>query len=141
MTIYFAETTVAGQRELLCRWTERFYTEKRRVRIRVDSMVAAQFIDQLLWTFSQSSFIPHLIFSPGGMPPEVPVVITPGEFQLEGFDALVCDWPADLEFMSGFDVSVHFILRDDSQRRQQSRVLWQKARDLGLGPVHVPYGE
>jgi len=141
MNIYFVETTVAEQRELLCRWTERFYMEKKRVRIVVDSMAAGQFIDQLLWTFSQSSFVPHIISNPGATPPSEPVVITPGEFQAEGFDAVICDCPANLEFMSGFNTAVHFILRDDPERRQQSRILWQKARDSGLNPVHVPYGQ
>jgi DNA polymerase-3 subunit chi len=141
MTIYFVETTVAEQRELLCRWTERFYMEKKRVRIVVDSMAAAQFIDQLLWTFSQSSFIPHTIFNSGAAPTSEPVSITPGEFEAAGFDAVICDCPADLEFMSGFESAVHFILRDDAERRQQSRILWQRARDSGLKPVHVPYGQ
>jgi hypothetical protein len=30
-------------------------------------------------------------------------------------------------------------MRDDDERRQQSRTLWQKARESGAGPVHVPY--
>jgi DNA polymerase-3 subunit chi len=139
--IYFVETTAAEQREFLCRWTERFYMEKKRVQIVVDSMAAAQLIDQLLWTFSQSSFIPHVILSPGAAPPAEPVLIMPGAFRAAGFDAVICDCPADIEFMMRFDTAVHFILRDDSERRQQSRVLWQRARDLGLNPVHVPYGQ
>lgn len=139
MSIQFVETTVAEQRDLLCRWTERFYMERKRVRILTDSMAAAQYIDQLLWTFAQSSFIPHAIAGPGEKSPAEPVIITPGEFQAIGFDALVCDCPADLEFMSGFQTAVHFILRDDEERKQQSRILWQKARDSGLNPVHVPY--
>ena len=141
MTIYFVETTVAEQRELLCRWTERFYMEKKRVRIVVDSMAAGQFIDQLLWTFSQSSFIPHALFNPGAGPFCEPVLITPGEFQATGFEVVVCEYPAGIEFMSGFETAVHFILKDDSERKQQSRILWQSARDLGLDRVHVPYGQ
>ncbi len=140
MSIYFAETTVAEQSELVCRWTERFYMEKQHVQIVVDSMAVAQLIDQLLWTFSQASFIPHMIFSLGGTPPAEPVVITPGEFQVAGFGALVCERPAGFEFMTGFKTAVHFILRDDSQRLLQSRILWQRARDSGTKPVHVPYG-
>jgi len=140
MSIYFAETTVAEQSELVCRWTERFYMEKKRVQIVVDSMAAAQFIDQLLWTFSQASFIPHMIFSPGGASPAEPVLITTAEFQVVGFGALVCGRPADLEFMGRFETAVHFILRDDTKRLQQSRTLWQIARDSGINPVHVPYG-
>ena len=48
MSLYFVETTAAEQRELLCRWTERFYGQKRKVQIVVDSTPAAQFIDQLV---------------------------------------------------------------------------------------------
>jgi DNA polymerase-3 subunit chi len=140
MSIYFVETTVAEQRELLCRWTERFYMEKKRVQIVVDSMYEAQSIDQLLWTFSQASFIPHVIFAPGGMPPVEPVLITPGEFAVAGFETLICDMPAGLEFMSKFETSVHFIIRDDDERRSRSRSLWQQARDSGANPVHIPYG-
>jgi len=140
MSIYFAETTVAEQGELLCCWTERFYMEKKRVQIVVDSTASAQLMDQLLWRFSQSSFIPHMIFNPGGTPPAEPVIITPGEFQVAGFGALVCEEPADLEFMTRFETAVHFILRDDTQRLQQSRILWQRARESGTNPIHVPYG-
>ena len=115
--------------------------ENRRVQIVVDSMAAAQLIDQLLWTFSQSSFIPHVILSPGAAPPVEPVLIIPEPFQVPGFDTVICDCPTDVEFMSRFDTAVHFILRDDSERRQQSRVLWQRTRDRGLRPVHVRYGQ
>ena len=140
MSIYFAETTVAELSELVCRWTERFYMEKKRVQIVVDSIAAAQVIDQLLWTFSQASFIPHTIFSPGGTPPAEPVLITPGEFQVAGFGALVCESPAGLEFMNRFETAVHFILRDDPERLQQSRIQWRNARGSGANPVHVAYG-
>lgn len=139
-SIYFVETTTAEQRDLLCRWTERFYSERKRVRIAVDSMAAAQLIDQLLWTFSQSSFIPHAILSPGAVQPEEPVLITSGEFRADGFDAVVCDSQADLEFMSLFESAVHFILGDDPERKQHSRGLWLRARDSGLNPIHIPSG-
>ncbi len=140
-SIHFVETTLNEQKDLLCRWTERFYSERKRVRIVVDSTAAAQLIDQLLWTFSQSSFIPHAIFSPGGAAqPDEPVLITPGEFNVDGFDALVCDCAADIEFMSRFDSAVHFILTDDPKRKEKSRGLWLKARNSGLNPIHVPSG-
>lgn len=139
-SIYFVETTGDRQRDLVCRWTERFYSERKRVRIVVDSMAAAQLIDQLLWTFSQSSFIPHAIFNPGAAQPEEPVLITPGEFRADGFDAVVRDSQADLEFMSLFESAVHFIVDDDPERKRLSRVLWLRARDAGLSPIHVPSG-
>ncbi len=137
--IYFVETTAGEQKDLLCRWSERLYSEGMRVRIVVDSPAAARLIDQLLWTFSQAGFIPHVILSPGAPQPEEPVVITAGRFPTEGFHAVVCDCPADLEFMSLFQTAVHFIISDDPELKQQSRLLWQRARDSGLSPVHVPY--
>ncbi len=141
MNLYFVETTVAEQRETLCRWTERFYDEKRKVQIIVDSTQAAQFIDQMLWSFSQGSFIPHLIFSPAtGSHPMESVLLVIGEHRIAGFDTVLCDAFASLEFMQQFETVVHFILRDDQEKCQESRVLWQKVRDLGLQPVHVPYG-
>lgn len=139
MTVYFVETTVAEQRGLLFRWTERFYMERKRVRVLVDSTVEAQSVDQLLWAFSQGSFIPHAILTPGAPPSDEPVLITPGVFDLDGFDALVCDVPADPAFMGRFERAVHFILRDDEGRRNESRDLWQKIRKAGHNPVHVPY--
>jgi DNA polymerase-3 subunit chi len=139
MSIYFVETTVAEQRDFLCRWTERFYMERRRVQILVDSTADAQLIDKYLWTFSQSSFIPHVILSSGEASPEEPVLIISEAVQVTGFDTVICDCTAEAEFMSRFDTAVHFILRDDAERKQQSRALWQRTRDLGLSPVHVPY--
>jgi DNA polymerase-3 subunit chi len=138
-SIYFVETRSGEQKDHLCRWTERLYLERKRVRIVVDSMAAAQLIDQLLWTFSQSSFIPHAILTSGPVPAEEPVVITPGRFPLEDFHAVVCDSEVDLEFMGRFETAVHFILDDDPERKQQSRRLWLRARESGLNPIHVPY--
>jgi DNA polymerase-3 subunit chi len=139
MIIYFAETTVAEQREFLCSWTERFYLERKPVQILVDSIYEAQSIDKLLWTFSQGSFIPHSIINPDDAPPYDPVLITPGEFRIAGFEVLICDVPAGLEFMGNFETAVHFIMRDDEQRRQESRALWQTARESGANTVHIPY--
>jgi len=141
MTIYFVETAVSEQRVLLCRWTERFYMKKKRVQVLVDSRAEAQQVDQLLWSFSQSSFIPHAVANPGEVPPAEPVLITVAKSRIEGFEALICDIPVGVEFMSEFDFAVHFILRDDPERTAQSRVLWQKARESGMTPVHVPYGK
>jgi DNA polymerase-3 subunit chi len=139
VTLYFVETTVAEQRGLLCRWAERFYTEKKKVQIVVDSTSAAQYIDQLLWTFSQPSFIPHLIFRSDKEALIEPVIITIGEIQIPEFTTVLCDSPVSFEFMGGFETGVHFILRDDPEKRQESRLLWQKARDLKMNPVHVSY--
>ncbi len=140
MPLYFVETSVSEHRGLLCRYADRLFTEGRRVEIVVDSTSAAQFIDQMLWTFSQSSFVPHALAGPEkGDIPDEPVLIVIGQKRLAGFDALLCDSAATLDFMSLFETAYHFVLLDDAENRQESRLLWQEARELGMNPVHVPH--
>lgn len=141
MPLYFVETIVAEQRKLLCQWAERLYDKGKKVQIVVDSTASARFIDEMLWTFSQGSFVPHAVFNPSGEGVQCePVIITVEERRIEGFDVLLCDTPAGIDFMLLFESAVHFVLRDDSGRREQSRTLWQRARERGIKPVHVPYG-
>lgn len=142
MTLYFCETTASERSSLLCRWAERLFAQGRKVLVLVDSTPGAHYIDQMLWTFSQSSFIPHGVVGneareAGGEP----VLIVFEERAIEGFDALLCDCAASVEFMAGFETAVHFVVRDDEELRGRSRTLWQKARDAGLNTVHVPYGK
>lgn len=137
--IYFVETTAGEQNDCICRWTERFYLERKHVRVVVDSLADAQLIDQLLWTFSQQSFIPHKIFNSGTNQPGEPVLITPGQFPASCCEVLVCGCETELEFMNSFETAVHFILDDDPRRKQKSRLLWQGAKERGLNPIHVPY--
>lgn len=138
-SIYFVETDARDQRICLCRWVERFYEEGKRVRIVVDSTMAAQNLDSMLWSFSDLSFIPHRIWGPDWEDSRAePVVITVGEAALEGFDVLVCDGAVELELMECHPVAVHFILRDDQERKQASRLLWQRAKERGFLAHHVP---
>jgi len=138
--IYFVETHANEQRQTLCRWVERFHEEGKKVQIVVDSTMAAQHLDQLLWTYSEGSFIPHRIFQVKASDSLIePVVITIGEVRLEGFDVLVCDAQVHLDFMKQYPVAIHFILRDDEDRKQESRLMWQSARDQGVQLHHVPY--
>jgi len=136
--IYFVESRSEEQRNLLCQWVERFYEAGKRVHVIADSSTAAQHLDQLLWSFSQESFVPHrVVAAKTESTPIDPVVITAGEAALSDFDAVVSDGPVSLEFMKRFKEAVHFILLDDQERRQESRMLWQAARDQGLQVQHI----
>ena len=137
-SICFVETDSRDQRGCLCRWVERFYGEGKKVQIATDSTMAAQHLDQMLWTFSQSSFIPHRTVAAGTAGPFMePVVITVGELKLEGFDVLVCDGPVELEFVRHYPLVLHFILMDDPEKKQASRLMWQRAKDQGFDLRHL----
>lgn len=133
----FVETRSQEMRRLLCRWVEFFYEKGLRVQVLTDSTMGAQHLDQMLWTFSQPSFVPHRIFGPGeSLPAEEPVLITASPRFLEGFDVLACDATPDVSILSRYPHTIHFIVMDDEDRRRASRLLWQKARDAGLELRH-----
>jgi DNA polymerase III subunit chi len=139
-TIYFVETRTEEQSMAVCQVVDHFYEQGRRVHVVAGSSVAAQRLDQLLWTFAQASFIPHRIGLPGQTGAVVePVIITVEAIPVAGAAVLVCDGLVGLEFMERYQDVVHFVLMDDSEKRQESRSLWQSARDRGLQATHVAY--
>jgi DNA polymerase III subunit chi len=137
--IVFLETAAKEKRIQLCRVVEHFFDLGKMVQIVVDSTMAAQNIDQFLWTFSQGSFVPHKLVS---LPPSQniiePVAITVGEIPLQGFDTLVMDEWASLETIKRYALAVHFVLMDDSEKRLQSRMYWQSAKEQGFEMKHLP---
>ena len=46
-------------RHFACRLIEKIYKQGHRVFVRLDTLPDVQDFDQLLWTFSQGSFVPH----------------------------------------------------------------------------------
>lgn len=105
-----------------------------------DSTMAARHLDELLWTFSQGSFVPHSIVSyPPTKDVREPVIITTADVRFETYDVLVTDSAADLASMEKYRIVVHFILLDDQDKRQESRLLWQSAKQQGFHLQHVPY--
>lgn len=140
MQIFFVETLAGELRHLLCRWVEYFYEAGLKVHVVTDSTLAAQHLDELLWTFSQGSFVPHRIASSAQSGPiEEPVVITTVETPMNGFGVLVFDGALNLDLLNGYTTAVHFVLRDDAEKLQESRLVWQAARDRGLKTRHVPH--
>lgn len=138
--VLFIETRTEEKRGLLCRWVEYFYEAGKRLQVVADSSMAAQHLDQLLWTFSQSSFIPHRIVSSSGHTPLLePVIITVGQLPVDGFDVLAVDGEVGLESFGNYATVVLFVLMDDAEKRQESRLTWQAAKDQGFQLQHVPY--
>ena len=92
----------------------------------------AQKLDELLWTFSQGSFIPHLVLrSEPKMPPLEPVLIgvnqPPGGARWDVLVNLAADVP---EFFSRYE-RVAEVVDANAARRQQSRERFRFYRDRG----------
>jgi DNA polymerase III subunit chi len=138
--IYFVETKTEEQLLALCQWVDYFYEEGKRIQIVASSSAAAQHLDHLLWTFAQSSFIPHRISSSTGSSPGIErVIITTEEVAVKGATVLISDGPVGLDFMRLYEYVVHFVFLDDPEKRHGSRSLWQTAREEGMQVNHVAY--
>jgi DNA polymerase-3 subunit chi len=137
-TIYFIETQAKEERFLLCYWVEQLYEQGLKIQVVAGSTMAAQHLDQLLWTFSEGSFVPHEIIRRGARDLPAPVVISVGESRLQGVDIIVGEGRIGLEFIQAYPVTIQFVIRDDEDRRQESRLLWQAARDRGLTLHYLP---
>jgi DNA polymerase-3 subunit chi len=65
-----------------CRIAEKAYRQRQHVMVRAASSLAARQFDELLWTFSQNSFVPHRLVEDGaaaGALPVEPVLISSNE--------------------------------------------------------------
>jgi DNA polymerase-3 subunit chi len=119
---------------------EFFYELGKKTQVVVDSTLASQHLDQMLWTFSQPSFIPHRVVSQGDdLNGEETVLISVGEVYMAGWEVLLCDSMVHVDFTTRYPIALHFIIMDDQDRLQASRMMWQGAKDLGLDLQHVPY--
>jgi DNA polymerase-3 subunit chi len=138
-TIYFIETQAKEERLLLCYWVEQLYEQGLKIQVVAGSTTAAQHLDQLLWTFSEGSFVPHgIILQSAGNPMSNPVIITIGEWHVKGVDVVVCDGSIRPELILACPITIQFVIRDDEDRRQESRLLWQAARDRGFKLQYLP---
>lgn len=117
---------------LACRIVDKASESDQHVFINATSDVEAQKLDELLWTFSQGSFIPHKIMRDGiDAAPSEPVVIGLNRGPLgERWDLLI-NLAADVpEFFSRYR-RVAEVVDGNETRRAQSRDRYRFYRDRG----------
>ena len=104
------------------------------VLLRVSSEKAAQFWDQLLWTFKDSAFIPHSLFQ-GQWPEDEPVCVAFQAVPPREGDVILAlsDTPLDelLQHRRIFEL----VRRDTPETLEQSRRRWAEWKALGVAPT------
>ena len=130
---YISDSDSADARlKLACKIVDKARELDHHVFVHVASDDEARQLDELLWTFSQGSFIPHRIVreTPEQAPAE-PVLIgvnqAPGPGRWEVLVNLAPDVP---EFFSRYE-RVAEVVDADAQRRAQSRERYRFYRDRG----------
>lgn len=81
-----------AREHLSCRLAEKAWSSGHHVFVLADSPVAAERLDELLWTFRDESFLPHALTLPGQPlpdPREAPIVVGAGEIATSARDVLI----------------------------------------------------
>jgi len=117
---------------LACRIVDKATQQDQHVFINSSSDSEAKKLDELLWTFSQGSFIPHkIVRQAGDAAPREPVVIglsqPPAGDRWDVLINLAADVP---DFFSRYE-RVAEVVDGNSARREQSRERYRFYRDRG----------
>ncbi|HEX6998552.1 MAG TPA: DNA polymerase III subunit chi [Gammaproteobacteria bacterium] len=117
---------------LACRIAEKAMQQDQHVFIHSSSEAEARKLDELLWTFSQGSFVPHKIVGPdGGAPALEPVLIGAGiDPAGPRFDVMINLADEVPEFFSRYERVVEPV-DGNPARRQRSRERYRFYRDRG----------
>jgi DNA polymerase-3 subunit chi len=137
---YVLKSSTAKQRwTFACRLTEKAYLRDLKVVLLGDTLAEVEAIDELLWTFSERSFVPHDIHRgrPSGAPGHAAagsapaVQLTPDLDSVESADLLVnvsARLPARLDRFA----RIAEIIDADDERRRLGRERFKAYRDLKL---------
>jgi len=117
-----------------CRLAEKAFHQGLRVAMHTTSPAETAELDELLWTFSDRSFVPHAVWpADSSLADETPVLIANGALPATHRDVLINlggEPPADaLRFGR-----ICEIVGADEAAKRQARVRWRSYRNAGLTP-------
>lgn len=117
---------------LACRLADKAMERKNKVFINATGPAEAARLDELLWTFSQGSFIPHRVVGAGDERAGIePVLIGSGrEPPGDSWDLMINLADAVPEFFSRYE-RVAEVVDGDEERRKQGRQRFKYYRDRG----------
>jgi len=127
-----AATGRASRVAFACRLTEKAYGLQHRVYAHTANEQDARQLDEMLWTFSQGSFVPHAVLS-SDTDSRTPVIIGTAGPQ-DGADVLINLAESAPEFATRFERVVEIVDGDESSR-QAGRERFKHYRDMGLEPT------
>jgi len=118
----------------VCRLVEKAFEQGLRVAVRTSAPAETVEVDELLWTFSDRSFVPHGVWpAEPDFAAATPVLITSGALPESHRDVLVnlgADVPAEFATFS----RVCEVVAGDEDAKHQARLRWRSYKDAGLAP-------
>lgn len=116
-----------------CRIAQRACNAGRRLAVRIPDASLARRFDQLLWTFDQLAFVPH-VMADSPLAAETPIVIGGGTAPWPHHDVLLNlgnDLPAE---HADFVMLMEVVGADDADR-DAARQRWRSYKQAGFEPI------
>lgn len=114
---------------LACTLVGKAWTSACQVYVHTASSTEAARMDDLLWTFQDSSFLPHAIMTDTG-PDTTPIVIGWQDKHPQGKQIMLNLAPEVPPFAADFERIIEIVAGADDERRQ-ARMRYRHYRDLG----------
>ena len=117
---------------LVCRWAKKCCEDGRTVAVHVGDTQQAEQLDEMMWTFEDRAFIPHVRAAAAKAPVIEPVLIHCGDEPLEEADVLIeAAGGAPDERALRFAHVLDFAEVYDEDLRQLSRQRYKACREAG----------
>jgi DNA polymerase III subunit chi len=116
-----------------CRIAEKAYLAEQRVFIWLDDALELQGFDELLWSFTDRSFVPHEIFSDAQQWRDTPVLLGCETQPQQPFDVLL-NLGSEVPAAAALAGRIAEIVDAEEPRRRAGRNRFRHYRDRGLAP-------
>jgi DNA polymerase-3 subunit chi len=126
-TVYFIELAVAQKPKYICEITEKLFNLGKQIHIFANEKKDGRFLDQLLWTWKQDSFIPHGLAEENEEPEAVQICT--GALPATGAEALILNDPLLPDAYAPYSFIIDFAETYDKQKLNASRARFKQIRD------------
>ncbi len=120
--------------KLACKLTEKAYLASQSVLVWHTDPAELKAFDEMLWTFSDGSFVPHEVLPSNGTLAETPVLLSSGVAPASEVDIII-NLAADLPACLSRTRRVAEIIDGDDARRRSGRARFKAYRELGVQPA------
>jgi DNA polymerase-3 subunit chi len=135
------ESSPTARLKLACKLAEKAYLASQTALIWHTEPQEIKALDDMLWTFSDGSFVPHELVTPGTPPAEAPILLSAGDPPPADIDIII-NLAADVPPFLSRTRRVAEIIDGDDSRRKAGRARFKAYRELGLQPAsHNVRGE
>ena len=130
--IIFITLSVANKLRVVCDLIEKEYLDGKQIIVNVADEEEGNSLDRMLWTWKQSSFIPHRFVQDLTSPVDETIIITNNLNNDLKFDTLILISPTDLEKISWFDTIIDFAEKYNPSKLESDRNRYKEYRDNKL---------